>query len=258
MVPRPDGASGATQDHLPAAGPRAGRRGIARAVPAGMPRSRPFCRASGRGACGSSIAARSARRWPGCTSRVPTTQPRRVNALGSHGWRPLLDRCRARADEVQPNLAAELDAALTEILAAWPAALPDGHIHADLFPDNVFFLDDHLSGLIDFYFAATDFLAYDVGDLPERLVLRGGFFVQRHQGTRHAARLRSGPSAVGRGAGGSAGAVPGGCDSFPADTAVRLGEHAGRRDGHPQGPHGISAPLALPPSAARDEHAYGI
>jgi homoserine kinase type II len=89
-------------------------------------------------------------------------QPRRVNALGSNGWRPLLDRCRARADEVQPNLAVELDAALTGILAAWPAALPEGHIHADLFPDNVFFLDDRLSGLIDFYFAATDFLAYDV------------------------------------------------------------------------------------------------
>jgi homoserine kinase type II len=89
-------------------------------------------------------------------------KPRRLNALGSHGWRPLLDRCRARADEVQPNLTAELDAALTAILAGWPEALPEGHIHADLFPDNVFFLDDHLSGLIDFYFAATDFLAYDV------------------------------------------------------------------------------------------------
>jgi homoserine kinase type II len=88
--------------------------------------------------------------------------PRRVNALGAHGWRPLLDRCKARANEVQPDLAAELDGALTQILAAWPANLPEGHIHADLFPDNVFFLDDHLSGLIDFYFAATDFLAYDV------------------------------------------------------------------------------------------------
>ncbi len=89
-------------------------------------------------------------------------QPKRANALGSHGWRPLLDRCRARANEVQPDLVAELDATLNEILAAWPAALPQGHIHADLFPDNVFFLDDRLSGLIDFYFAATDFLAYDV------------------------------------------------------------------------------------------------
>ena len=45
---------------------------------------------------------------------------------------------------------------------AWPAALPAGHIHADMFPDNVFFLDDKLSGVIDFYFAATDLLAYDI------------------------------------------------------------------------------------------------
>ncbi len=88
--------------------------------------------------------------------------PKRENALGARGWRPLLDRLRARADEVRPGLMAELDEALTEVLAAWPAALPAGHIHADLFPDNVFFLEDRLSGLIDFYFAATDFLAYDV------------------------------------------------------------------------------------------------
>lgn len=89
-------------------------------------------------------------------------QPGRRNALAPDEWRPLLERCRPRADEVSPGLAAELDSALTEILAAWPVSLPVGHIHADLFPDNVFFLDDHLSGLIDFYFAATDFLAYDV------------------------------------------------------------------------------------------------
>jgi len=88
--------------------------------------------------------------------------PTRRNALGPDGWRPLFDRARSRADEVAPGLAAELDAALTAILAAWPAELPVGHIHADLFPDNVFFLDGKLSGLIDFYFAATDLLAYDV------------------------------------------------------------------------------------------------
>ena len=88
--------------------------------------------------------------------------PTRPNALGPHGWQPLLDRCLARADEVQPGLGAELGAALAGILAAWPTALPRGHIHADLFPDNVFFLEGKLSGLIDFYFAATDLLAYDL------------------------------------------------------------------------------------------------
>lgn len=93
----------------------------------------------------------------------------RPNALGPAGWAPLLDGCRARGDEVQAGLVAELDAALSAILASWPApgALPRGQIHADLFPDNVFFLPDaegkpRVSGLIDFYFACTDLLAYDV------------------------------------------------------------------------------------------------
>ena len=93
----------------------------------------------------------------------------RPNALGPKGWAPLLDGCRARGDEVQAGLVAELDDHLHGILGAWPAqdAMPRGQIHADLFPDNVFFLDgpDHrprVSGLIDFYFACTDFYAYDV------------------------------------------------------------------------------------------------
>jgi homoserine kinase type II len=87
--------------------------------------------------------------------------PIRENGLGPRSWTPLLERCRSRADEVQPGLARQLDAALGSILAGWPADLPVGHIHADMFPDNVFFLDEKLSGVIDFYFAATDLLAYD-------------------------------------------------------------------------------------------------
>ena len=86
----------------------------------------------------------------------------RPNALGPSGWRPLLDRCLPRASEVQAGLGDQLSAALDQILANWPSALPRGHIHADLFPDNVFFLDGRLSGLIDFYFAATDLYAYDL------------------------------------------------------------------------------------------------
>jgi len=117
----------------------------------------------------------------------------RPNALGPSGWGPLLERARdslaatgadaapaslsdaaapaslsdaaapaSLSDAAAAALCDELEAALGSTLAAWPATLTVGHIHADLFPDNVFFLDGKLSGLIDFYFAATDLLAYDV------------------------------------------------------------------------------------------------
>jgi homoserine kinase type II len=88
--------------------------------------------------------------------------PRRRNALGPRDWPPLFKRTQARSDQVRPGLAAELEAALAHILENWPCDLPRGHIHADLFPDNVFFLNGKVSGLIDFYFAATDLLAYDI------------------------------------------------------------------------------------------------
>ncbi len=89
-------------------------------------------------------------------------QMRRANALSVEGWRPLLQQCGTRANEVRAGLADELCEELAMIEAAWPTDLPTGTIHADLFPDNVFFRDGRLSGIIDFYFACTDALAYDV------------------------------------------------------------------------------------------------
>jgi homoserine kinase type II len=86
----------------------------------------------------------------------------RANDLSVAGWRPLLKSSLDRAGEVQPGLAAELEAELELIESAWPRDLPTGVIHADLFPDNVFFRGREVSGLIDFYFACTDFLAYDL------------------------------------------------------------------------------------------------
>jgi len=63
---------------------------------------------------------------------------------------------------LQPGLSDTIATELKFLEQAWPRELPQGVIHADLFPDNVFFLGDKLSGLIDFYFACTDTLAYDV------------------------------------------------------------------------------------------------
>jgi homoserine kinase type II len=63
---------------------------------------------------------------------------------------------------VRPGLTAEVGAELDQIERQWPNRLPAGVIHADLFPDNVFFQGQNLTGLIDFYFACTDLLAYDI------------------------------------------------------------------------------------------------
>ena len=86
----------------------------------------------------------------------------RKNALTIDAWRPLYETARERGDSVRAGLCAEIATELDRLDTCWPRELPVGVIHADLFPDNVFFLHDTLSGLIDFYFACTDMLAYDV------------------------------------------------------------------------------------------------
>ncbi len=86
----------------------------------------------------------------------------RANALGAADWaglvRPRLDS----AEALRPGLAKTAQQDLIALEAAWPQALPSGIIHADLFPDNALFLGDDLGGVIDFYFACTEALAYDL------------------------------------------------------------------------------------------------
>jgi homoserine kinase type II len=88
--------------------------------------------------------------------------PFRANALGPTGWRELADATRLRADAVERNLGGLIADALADLERDWPKNLPSGVIHADLFPDNVLFTQEKVSGLIDFYFACNDMYAYDL------------------------------------------------------------------------------------------------
>ncbi len=86
----------------------------------------------------------------------------RQNPLSLAGWQRLADKTRERANSVTPGLASMIDDELTWLAQRWPQHLPCGAVHADIFPDNVFFRDDRVSAIIDFYFSATDMLAYDL------------------------------------------------------------------------------------------------
>ena len=87
---------------------------------------------------------------------------RRANALSHAGWRRLFELSAPGADNVEPGLADMLDREIDHLDTDWPTDLPAGVIHADLFPDNVFFERERLTGLIDFYFACNDYLIYDL------------------------------------------------------------------------------------------------
>lgn len=90
----------------------------------------------------------------------------RRNPLSLGGWQRLYEQFATRADEITENLSEEVAAELEFLRAHWPCDMPSGVVHTDMFPDNVFFDENTkeptISGVIDFYFACHDMLAYDL------------------------------------------------------------------------------------------------
>ncbi|HYG25531.1 MAG TPA: homoserine kinase [Caulobacteraceae bacterium] len=87
---------------------------------------------------------------------------RRPNALGQEHWARFFHPLRGAAERLKPGLAETIEQDLATFAAGWPRGLPEGTVHADFFPDNVFFHEGKFAGAIDFYFACDDALAYDV------------------------------------------------------------------------------------------------
>ena len=89
----------------------------------------------------------------------------RRNALDLSGWLPLVETALSRADTVESGMAELIETELRFQEANAPSGLPSGIVHADLFPDNVFFVDERFSGVIDFYFSCNDHLAWEIAIL---------------------------------------------------------------------------------------------
>ena len=103
----------------------------------------------------------------------------RANQLGPAGWQALLARDPALFEARVPGVGA----AVGEVVVRWPEALPTGTIHADLFPDNVLMEGDAITGLIDFYFACRDTLAYDLAVMHSAWAFAGDDVFQAEVGT---------------------------------------------------------------------------
>ena len=98
---------------------------------------------------------------------------KRVNKLSVNSWRKLYDKVKQDCTKIHKNLPKIIEKNLSEIENNWPNNIPSGIIHADLFPDNIFFRQNKLSGIIDFYFSCHDFYAFEIAICLNALCFEG-------------------------------------------------------------------------------------
>ena len=87
---------------------------------------------------------------------------KRDNDLSVKSWRTLFNSVKDKCSKIHKDLPKLIEENLNDVEKNWPVNLPRGIIHADLFHDNIFFIKDKFSGIIDFYFSCEDFLAFEI------------------------------------------------------------------------------------------------
>ena len=177
---------------------------------------------------------------------------KRKNGLSLPGWRALFASIGNGADQVKPGLAGVIEKELRYLEEHWTGDLPQGVIHADLFPDNVFFLGDKVSGLIDFYFACNDMLAYDVAVCLNAWcfetdgsfnVTKARALLQAYEGVRPLTKAEFDRLPLAGTRGGAA---------LPVDADLRLAQHRRERAGENERPQRISAQAQIPSAGEID------
>tara|TARA_B110000438_G_C15814676_1_gene651389 strand:+ start:936 stop:1904 length:969 start_codon:yes stop_codon:yes gene_type:complete len=98
---------------------------------------------------------------------------KRENKLSVNSWKNLYNKVKIDCHQIHPNLSGVIEKNLIEVEKKWPKNIPSGIIHADLFPDNIFFKNNKLSGIIDYYFSCNDFYAFEIAICLNALCFEG-------------------------------------------------------------------------------------
>jgi homoserine kinase type II len=98
---------------------------------------------------------------------------KRENKLSVNSWKNLYNKVKNDCFKIHSNLPKIIEKNLDEIEKKWPKNIPTGIIHADLFPDNIFFKNNKLSGIIDYYFSCYDFYAFEIAICLNALCFEG-------------------------------------------------------------------------------------